>query len=175
MRYIRKFNESNQSEITFNEFKQIMFEILDDFEFEYKFNDFSNSEGPPFYDCWITVNLLEEYAISDDQPNLNFDYLGYQYDILPPVEEMENINDIFEKVDDAIKSQVSDLYALKNNLDSVIKSNEDMKNIFKLIQTRVLPRFEEYDNFLQSDIGFDSTNAEIRITFEIKTDNDEER
>lgn len=47
-------------------------------------------------DCQIKIPFLNEYAIDDDNPFFNFDYLSYQNQMLPPFDDLSNINEIFE-------------------------------------------------------------------------------
>lgn len=59
MKHLRKYNEAFGQECSFEDFKDIMLDILDDLNFNYDFNDYSNQNldsGSPsnsFYDCWI--------------------------------------------------------------------------------------------------------------------------
>lgn len=90
--------------------------------------------------------------------------------MIPPFDDLENIKTIFEnnKVYEAIQTQEDKLYKLKNDLDKIIENNAKIKNVFKIIQEQILPRFDTFSNFLQSDIGFDNINCVLRVTFEIK-------
>ena len=172
MKYLKKFNESTSGEMDFDTFKEIMYDLSDFFECEFK--DHSGVDDDPdyngFYDCWIKIPFLEEYSINDDAPFFNFDYLDYSNDIIPPFDDLDNINTIFEndKVYEAIQSQEDKLYKLKNDLDKIIENNAKIKNVFKIIQEHILPRFDTFSNFLQSDVGFDNANCVLRVTFEIK-------
>jgi len=179
MKYLKKFNESTSGEMDFETFKEIMFDLSDFFECDFKDHSEDVHAISPgirdpdyngFYDCWINIPFLEEYSINDDAPFFNFDYLDYTNDVIPPFEELDNINTIFEndKVYDAIQTQEDKLYKLKNDLDRIIENNAKIKNVFKIIQEHILPRFDQFSNFLQSDIGFDNTNCILRVTFEIK-------
>jgi hypothetical protein len=50
MKHLVKFDESIQGELSFSEFKQILEgNLLDDFNFEYRFNDLSEGEDPFFF------------------------------------------------------------------------------------------------------------------------------
>lgn len=167
--YLRKFNESSNQDLDFQTFKEIMFEITDDYNAE--FNDYSESESDDeyadkFYDCVIQIPNFEEYAISDDQPLLNLDYLDYRHDGLPPFDDMDSID--FKKVYNSIDDQLGELEKLKNNLDSIINRNRKLKNCFETIKNYIIPRFESFRNFDKCLFGFDSNNCELRISFEIK-------
>lgn len=174
MKYLRKFNESASGELDFETFKDIMLELSDIFSCE--FNDYTNNEdyvptdGGRFYDCQLTIPYLDDYAINDDNPDFNFDYLGYQNDGIEPIDEPGDIKSLYQdsKIYDTIDDQSDKLEKLKRDLDLIIESNNKMKSVFNIIEEHILPRFESYSNFLQCDCGFDSVNSKLRITFELK-------
>jgi hypothetical protein len=66
MKHLRKFNEASTSECSFEDFKDIMIDMLDDFNFEYEFNDYSEEDF--FYDCQIYLSGKEDYELHDDIP-----------------------------------------------------------------------------------------------------------
>ncbi len=169
MKYLRKYNESTQGDLDFETFKEIMFELSD--YFSCTFNDYSeiNEEDPDyggFYDCWITIPINPTYTLHDDIPYLNFDYLSG--DVIEPIDGLDNINYVFEnnKIFNAIDDQSEELLNLKKNIDDIIDKNNKLKEVFKTVKEHILPRFESFNNFLQSDCGFDGES--LRITFEIK-------
>lgn len=160
MRYLKKFkriNESGSGECDFDTFKEIMYEITDDFG-DVEFNDYSD-EG--FYDCWI--NLRSKFRTYDGF-EMNFDYLG---DIIEPYDSADNISYVLEdgKVYTIINSYLDKLHEVKSNIDSFIKANEEVLNLFKNIEEFILPRFETFDNFIQIDVGVDYDR--IMITFKM--------
>lgn len=173
MRYLRKFNESTGQKMDFDTFKDIMSELSDYFEcqfFDYSEDRENDPDYGGFYDCQVKIPFLDEYAIDDDNPFFNFDYLSYQNQMIPPFDDLSNINEIFEddKVYRAINEQEEKLHKLKNNLDKIIENNGKIRKVFKTIQDEILPRFESFDNFLACDVGFESVESLLRVTFEIK-------
>lgn len=171
MKYLRKFNESISGDLDFETFKEIMFELSD--YFSCTFNDYSKSEkgltqSEGFYDCCMIIPSNNKYQLHDDIPYLNFDYL--QEEIIRPLDDPDDIQNLFENdiIFEAIDSQSDELSDLKANLDDIIDKNNKLKEVFKNIKEHILPRFEAFSNFLQSDIGFDGES--LRITFEIKLD-----
>lgn len=160
MRYLKTFkkiNESGTGECDFDTFKEIMYEITDDFSVV-EFNDYSN-EG--FYDCWI--DLRSKFRTYDGF-EMNFGYLAY---IIEPYDLAYNISHVLEdgKVYTVINSYLDKLHEVKSNIDDFIKSNEEVLKLFKNIEEFILPRFEKFDNFIQANVGI--RYDEIRITFEM--------
>ena len=78
MKHLRKFNEAYGDECSFEDFKDIMLDILDDFNFNYDFKDYSVGTSTDFYDCWIYLTGKEEYKIHDDVPSMNINFLGFR-------------------------------------------------------------------------------------------------
>lgn len=173
MKFIRKFNESTGRKMDFDTFKDIMSDLSDFFEcnfFDYSEDNDDDPDYGGFYDCQIKIPFLDEYAIDDDNPYFNFDYLSYQNNILPPFEDLDDINTVLENnvIYNAIDEQEEKLFKLKNNLDKIIENNAKIKKVFKIIQDDILPRFESFDNFLACDVGFENIDPLLRVTFEIK-------
>lgn len=170
MRHLRKFNEAYASECSFEDFKDIMLDILDDFNFNYDFNDYSEEERP-FYDCWIYLTGKEEYQIHDDIPSMNINFLGFREDqTLPPTDDPEEItNDGLTDCIESIDGNISDLETLKNNLDEIIKYQKDCSKIFESLKV-VNKRMKGFPNCYHCAIGFNE--GELRITFEIKDEED---
>ena len=169
MKHLRKFNEASTSECSFEDFKDIMIDMLDDFNFEYKFNDYSEEDF--FYDCQIYLSGKEDYELHDDIPPMNINFLGEDQS-LPPTDGTEEItNDIINTFVTSIDDNISDLETLKNNLDSIIKYQKECSKVFELIKV-VNNRLKPFSNCEHCEIGF--TDGELRITFEIKQENEED-
>ena len=171
MRYLRKWNEALEQKMDFEEFKDIMTELSDYFDcqfFDYSGEDDAFHTG--FYDCQVNIPFMDDYSIDDDAPRFNFDYLSYQNDMIPPFDDLGNIDEVLgdDRVFQAIDEQEDKLLKLKNDLDQIIENNRKIKGVFKKIQDDILPRFENYSNFLACDVGFDNINNILRVTFEIK-------
>jgi len=167
MKHLRKYNESFGQECSFEDFKDIMLDILDDFTFDYHFNDYSEEENT--YDCYIYLTGKEEYELDDDVPSMNINFLGYNGDQnLPPVGDPQEIsNDGINECMNSIGGNISDLEALKNNLDSIIKYQKDCSKLFESIKI-INSRFRIFSNCEHCAIGFNS--GELRISFEIIED-----
>jgi hypothetical protein len=167
MKHLRKFNEAYGDECSFEEFKEIMLSILDDFNFDYDFNDFTDDS---FYDCAIYVQGKEEYEIHDDIPSMNINFLDFREDsLLPPYDEPEEITK--NGIDDCINSinyNIDELNILKNNLDGIIKYQKDCSKLFESIKL-ISDKFNNFSNCEHCSIGFN--RGDLRITFEIKDEN----
>lgn len=170
MKHIRKYNEAFGQECSFEDFKDIMIDILDDLNFNYDFNDYSEEENP-FYDCYIYVEGKEEYQIHDDIPSMNINFLGFRGDqTLPPTDAPEEItNDGINDCITSINDNIGDLEILKNNLDDIIKYQKDCSKLFESIKI-VNTRLKGFSNCFHCEIGFNE--GELRITFEIKDEED---
>jgi lipopolysaccharide biosynthesis protein len=163
MKHLKTFkgiNESTSGECDFETFKEIMFEITDEFD-DVEFNDYSETDY--FYDCWI--NLSSKFRTHDDF-NMSFDYLA---DIIEPYDSPDNIKYILEddKIYNHINSYLDKLHEIKSNIDNFILANEEVLRLFKNIEDFILPRFQTFSNFVQTDIGVDDI-GQIRITFEME-------
>jgi hypothetical protein len=95
---------------------------------------------------------------------MEFDYLDH---IIEPYDSPDNISYILEdvRIYNEINSYLDGLHEVKSNIDSFIKANEEVLKLFKNIEEFILPRFEAFDNFIQTDVGIDYDR--IRITFEM--------
>ena len=171
MKHLRKYNESLGQECSFEDFKDIMLDILDDLNFNYDFNDYSEEENP-FYDCYIYVEGKEEYQIHDDIPSMNINFLGFREDqtLLPELDDPEEItNDGINDCITSINDNIEDLETLKNNLDDIIKYQKECSKLFESIKI-INKRLLGFSNCEHCAIGFNE--GELRITFEIKDEED---
>lgn len=159
-KFIKMFNESQGDECSFEDFKKIMlFDILDDFDFEYSFND----EGD-FFECYIDMGGLEKYELHDDIPDMNVDFLSYNRDeILPCFDDCEELNDGYlDSAIDSISDNIDELKELKSELNTIIKYQEDCQEVFRRLK-KIKDRFEDFSNFSYSEIGFQQ--RELLISF----------
>ena len=159
MKYLRKFNEDINNECDFETFKEIMYDLSDDYQ--HSFNDYSNDEDP-FYEIHINLNERGNYSIQDDVPYLNFEFIDIG-DWEDPIPILDDVDSIYSE----INSQNEKLLELKNRIDSVIRNNNQITDIFKKLEL-ITPRFETFSNFKDVYVGFDKYNPSIRISFEIK-------
>ena len=171
LKYIKEFNESNDGpELSFDDFKNIMLDLADQFEFEYDFHDYSNDPDNPFYDFWIYMTVKEGYELHDDIPDMNFDYLNWDTNqLISPESEPEELNNQqFTEIIGYIDGNRDDLESLKNDLDNIIERNKKAKLVFEIVRDKIIPRFKKFSNLYQCGIGFNS--GDLRITFEIKNE-----
>jgi hypothetical protein len=161
MKHLRKFNEAYTSECLFEDFKDIMIDMLDDFNFEYEFKD--HSEEYFFYDCQIYLHGKEEYELHDDIPSMNINFLEFREDYHQLMVQITN--DIINTCVTSINHNISDLETLKNNLDSIIRYQKECSKLFEYLKV-INDRLKRFSNCEHCEIGF--SGGELRITFEIK-------
>lgn len=166
MKWIKPFNESFGGECSFEDFKDIIEDVLDDFDFDYSFQEYiEGNQGNvpnPFYECIINIEPTK-YDLDDDVPPLHMRFLN---DFLPHTRKPKNVTD--EMIDIAVSdanSNITDLITLKNDLDDVIKYQT---NCVKLIETMkgITKRLRGFSNCRSCNIGFDGD--EMCIIFDIK-------
>lgn len=161
MNHIRKFNESNINELGFDDFKEIILIILDDYNYHYSFIDCSVQDDDfKYYDCKIEIYCPANYSY------LSLDFIS-DNGLLPPLEEPQDIKDYFESSMDEISSNLKELEILKSNLDIIINTQKDLFKIINDVYNIAIPRFEKYDEFLSCNIGYD--DRQLRITYEINS------
>lgn len=162
MIYLKKFNEVSNNDLDFDTFKEIMYEVTD--EYGGKFNDYSDDEDEPFYDCEIGIMVSDKYYINDDAPYLNYDFLD-----LPEFEDPQPIEGI--NLSTQVDEHNRKLLELKSDIDSIIENNNKIKKFFLSIKEHILPRLKNYTNFHDCYFGWE-TDGVFRVTFEItRTDN----
>lgn len=169
MKHLRKFYESNGEECTFKDFKNIMFDILDDFNFEYQFNDYSSDKWDPFFDCQIYILKNSEYYDKYEMPNLNnIEYIDLRHFDEPDDLSRLDINDI--KI--TINENISKIEKIVTESDEIIKYHKNIKSLLERLANDLIPRFEKYDNFDSCEIG--KNDEFLRICFLIKNEDEDE-
>lgn len=165
MKHLRKFYESNGEDCTFKDFKNIMFDILDDFNFEYQFNDYSSDEWDPFFNCQIYILRNFEYYDKLEMPNLNnIDYIDLSHS-----DEPENLEELdFEETSRAIDKNISEIEKIVRESNEIIQYHKNIKSLLERLHKDLIPRFENYYNFDSCVIGKD--DEYLRICFNIKND-----
>lgn len=177
MRHLKTFkslNESTSGECDFETFKEIMYDITDEFS-SFEFSDYSSEEAfifaqdGSFYDCQIDIIYSELY---EDITLLDINEL-LCLEVVMPIDEPDDIELIYKegKVYNEINWNIDKLLNFKKTIDAVILSNQKMIKLFKSIEEFVLPRFQTFSNFYRCDVGL--TAGRLRITFEMEEDNDE--
>lgn len=170
MRHLKTFkslNESTSGECDFEAFKEIMYDITDEFS-SFEFSDYSSEEYGSFYDCQIDIVDSEFY---DYYSTLDFSEL-LSLDVVEPIDGPDNIEGIYKegKVYTEINWNIDKLLDFKKRIDAAILSNQKMIKLFKNVEEFVLPRFQTFSNFIQCDVGL--SNGRLRITFEMEGDKD---
>lgn len=170
MKHLRKFYESNGEDCTFKDFKNIMFEILDDFNFEYKFNDYSSDdEWDHFFDCEIYILKSFEYYDKLEMPNLNnIDYIDLNYSEYPDDLDRLDINEVKRSID----KNISEIEKIVRESDYIIKYHKNIKSLLERLHKDLIPIFKNYHNFDSCEIGKDEEM--LRIIFNIKHEGNED-
>lgn len=164
MKWIKPFNESFGGECSFEDFKDIIEDVLDDFDFDYSWKEYHMaSQGlGTFYECVINIEPTK-YDMDDDVPPLHMRFLK---DFLPNTRNPSSITD--EMIDIAVSdanSNIEDLITLRNDLDDVIKYQTNCTKLIERMKV-ITKRLEGFSNCENCNIGFDGD--EMCIIFDIK-------
>jgi len=164
---IRKFNESESYDLSFDGFKEVMSDITDEFNLDYDFEDNSNSTNKyddRFYELKI---YLPESSYIETTNILSYDLGG----LASPEDGGDTLSDI--RVTSCIASiddNNSKLREVKHSIDTQIENNNLVKRLLSEI-LKIKGRLSSFDNFGESRLGQSITvgsHTEITITFEIK-------
>lgn len=145
--YLKRFNEEySGEECDFQTFKELMFDISDYYECE--FEDHSNTEGDKHYSCEIKLPNFGRIDTDDLYYNCNYlrDIIGYP-------DEPGGVD--FNEVRSTINGQNNRLIDLKSKIDSIVDMNKKVSEIFEILESQIVPRFEEFSNFESFSIGYD--------------------
>jgi hypothetical protein len=149
-------NEKSGNNCDFETFKDIMSELADDFD-NVSFSD--PEDGGYFY---LLFQLYHTHDISYDLPSMG---IG---NIIGHVDGPENIINVLNGglIYSSIDDYINDLNDFKGNIDNIINLFSKIKEVFKIIEDYILPRFEHFDNFKACSVGFDEINGNFIITFD---------
>lgn len=157
MKHIKKYNESSNV-MTFEEFKEIMLYVLDEFDYDYSIIDCSKDDPEmKFYDCQISLPYFRIYT-----PFMNFEFLD---ESIPDFSEPDDVN--ISQIINSIDSNKEDLNVVKNNIDRVIQDSDNLKKLLQKIESSCIPFFKKNQDFIGSCIGFERDTNKLRITYEI--------
>lgn len=160
MKHLKTFKSTNENKSNycdFYTFKEIMYEITDDYN-SVKFNDYDYEN---FYECVISLNYQTIYDI-----DIGFSYLG---DCVGTDDIPERIEPLFEDnyIYDAIEDYIDYLEKSKNNIDNLIEINKSLIKIFRSLENHIIYKFNKFDNYEMCEFGI-SDSADVIITFQIK-------
>lgn len=178
---IKRFNEAESYDLSFDGFKDIMSDITDDIKGEYTFNDYDERLDPNlkdslmmepevpishWYECLITLRD-PEFPISDDINRLDYNFLDEREGGIPFIEDPE----IFSSEDIRrwivkVGETNNDILNLKSKIDNQVEKNTEISKILIKL-SKLQTRFRSFDNFKESRIGFDSSNGHLSIFFEL--------
>lgn len=165
---IRKFNESEEYNLSFDGFKDVMSDITDEVDLNHDFNDYSAGEGGDrFYELEIHLPRINEYI--DFETSMTYRYLEYagsQGGITHPEDGGEDIDTskIREYIN-LITGMNGSLLDIKSKIDTQVENNNMAKKVLVSV-AKIKTRLESFDNYNGCRLGFDGDT--ISITFEIK-------
>lgn len=168
---VKKFNESNIDNCTFEEFKDLFTDALDPFDFLYDFKDYSSpnkglspsSTYLEYYACDIYLDFDE-----DSQYSINLDFLE-ETDVLPDIEDyVECDSGDLGRCLVEIDNNINRLEELKFELVNIINKQIQFKKLIGYIDNELRKRFQSYPNFKEMTIG--KKKNDVRITFDIVKD-----
>lgn len=165
---VKKFNESNIDNCTFEEFKDLLTDTLDPYDFLYDFKDYSSpnkglspsSTYLEYYACDIYLDFDEESI------RLNLNFLE-ETDVLPYIDDYDTNVDLGNCLVE-IDNNINRLEELKFNLVNIINRQIQFKKLIGDVDNELRNRFKIYPNFKSMTIGKDMNN--VRITFDIIED-----
>lgn len=163
---IRKFNESEKYDLSFDGFKDIMSDITDEVDLNYNFNDYSQQEeeGERFYELEIHLPTIDSYI--DFETSMTYRYLEGQGGMSHPEDGGEDID--VSKIRDylnLITGMNGSLLDIKSKIDTQVENNNIAKKVL-LNVAKIKTRLESFDNYNGCRLGLD--NNTISVTFEIK-------
>lgn len=164
---IRKFNESESYDLSFDGFKEVMTDITDDLNTEFDFRLYDEiNDDIKYYECAITLRECE-YPISD-VPSLDYGFIDDREGGIPFIEdpssfESSRVRDWLGMID----KEKGELLKLKSKIDSQINKNKELGDILVKI-AKIQSRLKSFDNFDDCKIGFDSSSGILSIYFEYK-------
>lgn len=168
MKHLKRINELNGRDCSFEDFKDIMLSILDDYKFDYEFKDYSDEMGSPYYDCYIDLDGISGYSNPDDIPYMNVNFLDYNVDSILPVDSgYENkVTDLMmTQCVEAIDANISDIEKMQRDLNQILKFQHDCKRLFEDFK-QLDPRFSQFDNHEFTAIVFNK--GELNVFFEMR-------
>jgi len=159
MKHLVKFNESFQGELSFSEFKQILEgNLLDDFNFEYRFNDLSEGEDP-FFSCDVEISLGN--SMIDD---LLFDY-GQITDYISGYDSPEELD--VTDINSEMGRMFRELEDSKTTIEFYLQKNKKILEFLNTFKKDVEPLFKLFSNCVQVTIGQDIDYFQNLLTFRI--------
>ncbi len=166
---IRKFNESESYNLSFDGFKDIMTDITDEVDLHINFNDYSNGseDEERFYELEIKLPQINYYINFDEI--MTYNYLTHAYDTAGISHQEDGGEDIdiskIRNYINIIDGTNSRLLEIKPKIDTQIENNNIAKKVLLSI-SKIKQRLESFDNCNGCRLGFDGTA--ISVTFEIK-------
>lgn len=164
--YLKKFNEAYEDELSFETFKEILFDLSDDYECT--FNDYSD-DSDPFYDCELILPKPIDVQFPQED-NLN--------EYLPPYDGPEEIDSvIIGELRIQIEEENKKLKDLEGKLNLMIERNNKIVKIISILEKDIITRLQSFSNCQSVTIGYESyhytvegVKSTLRICFDIPSE-----
>jgi hypothetical protein len=161
MKYLKTYksiNESTLGELSFEDFKDILIDIVDEYSESHEFIEYSEEQEDSYFGLYM--NIQSKYM------EYNFDILGELKDFGdhddPQTLDHTNYVDIIDRIED----NRSDLQEIKDKIDECISFNKKMNSLIDELNSYIFPKLNSFSNCEDVRIGFDSEG--IIIEFDIK-------
>jgi hypothetical protein len=162
MEYLKKFNESSNNNLEFDEFKYIMTTIEDiDSLTDFNIQDVSDDIRFNSYECWFELKCdIPEFRI-DETLYEHFGRTGVRQPIIPGEHSDNEAPYDLEKAIEAVNNAQNEMKSfIENDVQTILKRNEDIKLVLEKFKT-IKKRLEEYDNCKIVPINYDGYNSII--------------
>lgn len=145
--YLKKFNEAYQDELSFEMFKEVLFDLSDSYECQ--MYDYSG-DSDPYYDCHLTLPKTI---------NIQFPQEDNLTEYLPPFDGPEEVDsDTLRELRTQIDEENRQLKDLEVKLNLMIERNVKIKEIISTLELDIIPRLQSFSNCQSVTIGYDSDN-----------------
>lgn len=166
--YLKKFNEAYEDELSFETFKEILFDLSDSYECQ--MYDYSEDESDPYYDCHLTL---------PKSINVQFRQEDNLTEYLPPFDGPEEVDsDTLRELRKHIDEENGQLKDLEGKINLLIERNRKIKEIISTLETEIIPRLQSFSNCQSVTLGYDCQNRRrtyfsntiIRICFDMPSE-----
>lgn len=163
---IKRFNESEAYDLSFDGFKEVMSELTDELQCEYDFHEYNTDkkiEDVSYFELSITLRRPE---MQFEAINLSYDFLDERNGGIPFIEDPQIVkNADIRFYIEKIKMQNESILNIESKIKNQVEKNNEVKNILiKVIKLE--SRLKSFDNFIRYTIGFDTDNNNLSIFFE---------
>lgn len=146
--YLKKFNEAYEDELSFEMFKEVLFDLSDSYECQ--MYDYSGDSNDPYYDCHLTLPKPIDVQFPQED-NLT--------EYIPPFDGPDEVDsDTLRELIIQIDEENRQLKDLEGKVNLMIERNVKIKEIISTLETEIIPRLQSFSNCQSVTIGYDSDN-----------------